>query len=79
MESAEIEGRVRNGPVFLCTFLSVIGATVDYVVLQSSESDRQSKRAEVFLGRISFCYKRSVSKAPKSYHLKIIPSAFSTR
>jgi len=25
------------------------------------------------------CYERCVSKAPKSYHLKIIPSVFSTR
>jgi len=25
------------------------------------------------------CYERCVSKPPKSYHLKIIPSAFSTR
>jgi len=28
---------------------------------------------------LNICYERYVSKPPKSYHLRIIPSAFSTR
>jgi hypothetical protein len=42
-------------------------------------SERQLEITETLGRGFGSCYERCVSKPPKSCHLKIIPSAFSTR
>jgi len=47
--------------------------------LYSTESDTRNNWAEVYSGRINFCYNIAPFKSLKTYYLKIIPSPFQTR